>query len=82
MIGTSVSRHHQNFLQVIQSYYQLTKPRIILLLLITTASGMWVAAQGQVDPIKLLVTLTGGAAAAASANTLNCLYDQDIRDLA
>jgi protoheme IX farnesyltransferase len=78
MVGTSVSRHHQNFLQVIQSYYQLTKPRIILLLLITTAGGMWVAAQGQVDPQLLLVTLTGGALAAASANTINCLYDRDI----
>lgn len=78
MIGTSVSRHHQNFLQVIQSYYQLTKPRIILLLLITTAGGMWVAAEGQVDPQLLLVTLTGGALAAASANTINCLYDRDI----
>ncbi|WP_338038695.1 heme o synthase [Neosynechococcus sphagnicola] len=77
-IGTPIQRHHQNFLQVIQSYYQLTKPRIILLLLITTAGGMWVAAQGQINPALLLVTLTGGALAAASANTINCLYDRDI----
>ncbi|HBY75879.1 MAG TPA: protoheme IX farnesyltransferase, partial [Cyanobacteria bacterium UBA11148] len=35
MIGTSVSRQHENVLQVVQSYYQLTKPRIIPLLLIT-----------------------------------------------
>lgn len=78
MIGTSISRQHENFLQVIQSYYQLTKPRIIPLLLITTAAGMWMAADGRVDPLLLLVTLVGGTLAAASAQTLNCIYDRDI----
>ncbi len=78
MIGTSVSRHHQNFLQVVQSYYQLTKPRIIPLLLITTAGSMWIAGKGQVDPKTLLVTLAGGTFAAAAAQTLNCIYDRDI----
>ncbi|HEY9646055.1 MAG TPA: heme o synthase [Chroococcidiopsis sp.] len=71
-------RHHQNLWQVIQSYWQLTKPRIIILLLITTAGSMWIAAHGQVDPILLLVTLLSGTLAAASANTINCLYDRDI----
>ena len=78
MIGTSISRQHENLLQVIQSYYQLTKPRIIPLLLITTAAGMWMAADGKVDPFLLLVTLVGGTLAAASAQTLNCIYDRDI----
>ncbi len=76
--GTSVSRHHQNLQQVIQSYYQLTKPRIIPLLLITTAGSMWIAAKGQVDPKTLLVTLAGGTFAAGAAQTLNCIYDRDI----
>lgn len=65
-------------LQTLQSYYELTKPRIILLLLITTAAGMWVAADGRVEPVLLLVTLLGGASAAAAANTINCIYDRDI----
>lgn len=72
------SRRHENFLQVIQSYWQLTKPRIILLLLITTAGGMWIAAEGQVNPVLLLITLISGACAAGAANTINCLYDRDI----
>lgn len=76
--ATGVIRHNQDFLQVIKSYWQLTKPRIILLLLITTAGGMWIAAQGQVDPVLLIVTLFSGAFAAGSANTINCLYDRDI----
>ncbi|MBD2091987.1 protoheme IX farnesyltransferase [Microcoleus sp. FACHB-1515] len=75
---TSATRHHENLGQVLQSYWQLTKPRIIILLLITTAGSMWMAAQGQVDPVLLLVTLLSGALAAASANTINCLYDRDI----
>lgn len=78
MIETNVSRHHQTFFQVVQSYYQLTKPRIIPLLLITTAGSMWIAAKGEVDPLLLLVTLTGGTMAVASAQTINCIYDRDI----
>ncbi|GAB4232987.1 MAG: heme o synthase [Elainellaceae cyanobacterium] len=72
------TRHHQNLWQVVQSYVQLTKPRIIVLLLITTAGSMWIAAEGRVDPFLLLITLLGGTLAAASANTINCLYDRDI----
>ncbi len=77
-IWTDAPRHHQTVWQVLQSYWQLTKPRIIILLLVTTAGSMWIAAKGQVDPLLLLVTLTSGALAAASANTINCLYDRDI----
>lgn len=78
LIQTPALRHHDNLLQVAKSYYQLTKPRIILLLLITTTAGMWLGAKGEVDPLLLLVTLTGGALASGAANTINCLYDSDI----
>lgn len=59
-------------------YVQLTKPRLILLFLITTAAAMEVASQGRVAPQLLLITLLSGACAAAAANTINCLYDRDI----
>lgn len=78
MTGTSLVRQNQNFSEVVKSYYQLTKPRIIPLLLITTAASMWIASEGRVDPLLLLATLTGGTLAAASAQVLNCIYDQDI----
>ena len=78
MIGTSLARHHENFLEVIKSYYQLTKPRIIPLLLITTAASMWIASEGRVEPFLLLITLVGGTLAAASAQVMNCIYDRDI----
>ncbi|MBC6419605.1 MAG: protoheme IX farnesyltransferase [Prochloron sp. SP5CPC1] len=78
MIGTTVARRNTNLLEVAQSYYQLTKPRIIPLLLITTAAAMWIASSGKVDPILLFFTLLGGTLASASAQTFNCIYDQDI----
>ncbi len=78
MIGTTLSSRNENFLQVIKSYYLLTKPRIIPLLLITTAASMWLAAKGNVNPLQVCITLLGGTLAAASAQTLNCIYDQDI----
>ncbi|MEL4895687.1 heme o synthase [Crocosphaera sp. Alani8] len=78
MIGTDLVRRNENLLQVVRSYYQLTKPRIIPLLLITTAASMWIASEGQVDSFKLLITLLGGTLAAASAQVMNCIYDRDI----
>jgi heme o synthase len=68
----------QSFGQILGSYVQLTKPRLIVLFLITTAAAMWVAAHGQVDPVLLLVTLVSGAFASGSANAINCWYDRDI----
>ena len=40
LLNQPVETKHQKFSEVIQSYYQLTKPRIIPLLLITTAAAM------------------------------------------
>ena len=74
----SDDRLNKTFADVVTSYYQLTKPRIILLLLITTAGGMWIAADGQVDPFLAFITLFSGACASGAANTMNCLYDRDI----
>lgn len=69
---------HQSLGQTILDYYQLTKPRLIILFLITTAAAMWVAAQGRVEPLLLVVTLLSGTFAAAAANVINCWYDRDI----
>jgi protoheme IX farnesyltransferase len=75
---TAYSPSQQNWIAVIQSYVQLTKPRIIFLLLITTAGAMWIASDGAVDWGVVLGTLVGGALASGSANTINCFVDRDI----
>ena len=59
-------------------YYELGKPRIMYLLLITTAAAMVMAARGIPSLPVLGWTLLGGALAAMSAGTLNCIYDVDI----
>ena len=59
-------------------YFQLTKPRIIVLLLITTVPAMVIAARGAPSGWLILSTLLGGTLAAGSANAINCFYDRDI----
>jgi protoheme IX farnesyltransferase len=63
---------------VARSLLQLTKPRIIELLLVTTLPTMLLAARGLPGAGLMLVTLVGGSLAAGSANTLNCYLDRDI----
>ncbi|MDQ2991837.1 MAG: heme o synthase [Candidatus Eremiobacteraeota bacterium] len=66
---------------LLTAYFELTKPRIIALLLITTAAAMVMAARG-VPPLALTFwTLLGGALAAGSAGALNCVFDADIDSL-
>lgn len=78
MIGSNIARQNRNLSDTLRNYFQLTKPRIIPLLLITTAASMAIASQGRIDPVLLIVTLVGGTLAAASAQVMNCIYDRDI----
>ncbi|MGI8618189.1 MAG: heme o synthase [Gemmatimonadaceae bacterium] len=56
----------------------LTKPRIILLLLVTTVAPMYVA--GRPSALLLLVVLAGGYLMAGGANAVNMYFDRDIDD--
>ncbi|MEO8093914.1 MAG: heme o synthase [Pseudolysinimonas sp.] len=65
----------------IAAYVALTKPRVIELLLVTTAPVMVLAAKGVLDLSFLgilIATLIGGSLSAASANAFNCYVDRDI----
>ena len=61
-----------------KAYVALTKPRVIELLLVTTAPVMILAARGIPDLWLVLATLVGGTFSAASANAFNCYIDRDI----
>ena len=63
------------------AYLRLTKPRIIMLLLVTTVPAMILAEQGFPSPWLILATLAGGSLAAAGANAVNCYLDRDIDQL-
>lgn len=60
------------------AYIELTKPRIIELLLITTVPAMAVAASGWPGLGDVLIALIGGTLAAGGANVINQVYDADI----
>jgi heme o synthase len=61
-----------------RDYLTLTKPRIMTLLLLTGAAGMFVGAQG-VPPLSLFgVTMFGLALACGGASALNHVLDRDI----
>ncbi|MGQ0669483.1 MAG: heme o synthase [Actinomycetota bacterium] len=63
------------------AYFRLTKPRIIVLLLITTVPAMILAQRGMPPIGLILATLVGGSIAAGSANAINCYLDRDIDEV-
>jgi len=63
------------------AYVQLTKPRIIELLLVTTVPAMVVARRGVPGAWVMATTVIGGALAAGGANAMNCYVDRDIDEV-
>lgn len=75
---TDPQRTPASRLDRIRAYVELTKPRIIELLLVTTVPAMVVAAGGWPSTWLVVATLIGGTLSAAGANTLNQVADRDI----
>ena len=65
-------------LDTLRAYLALTKPRIVVLLLVTTLPAMILAGDGLPSAWLAFVTLVGGALAAGGANAINCYLDRDI----
>ena len=61
-----------------RAYVELTKPRIIELLLITTVPAMIVAGDGWPGTWLVIATLIGGTLSAGGANAINQVIDRDI----
>jgi protoheme IX farnesyltransferase len=64
--------------RTVSAYVALTKPRVIELLLVTTAPVMILAANGLPSIWLVLATLLGGALSAGSAGAFNMYIDRDI----
>jgi protoheme IX farnesyltransferase len=60
------------------AYVKLTKPRIIVLLLVTTVPAMVLAARALPSLWLVVATLAGGTLAAGGANAINQYVDRDI----
>jgi protoheme IX farnesyltransferase len=63
---------------VIKSYIELTKTRIVLLLCFTTVTAMVIAAGGFPPAHLLIPTIIGGALASAGASAVNQYLDRDM----
>ncbi len=59
-------------------YLALTKPRVVLLHIVTAGAALFLAANGPPRAGLLAATLFGGALMAGAANALNCYFDRDI----
>jgi len=65
---------HINF----SDYLELTKPRVTLMVLITTLVGFYLGARGEVNALLLLHTLLGTALVAGGTSALNQYLERDI----
>jgi len=67
-----------SLLSILKDYLTLTKPPIVVLLLVTAAGGMFLAAQGLPSLLLIGLVWLGGALAAGGANAINHYLDRDI----
>jgi protoheme IX farnesyltransferase len=74
----AVSTRPRSIRRTLSAYIALTKPRVIELLLVTTAPVMILAADGLPSIWLVLATLVGGALSAGSAGAFNMYIDRDI----
>jgi protoheme IX farnesyltransferase len=61
--------------------FEISKPRIALLVLLTTFTGMWLAGDGQVSLDLVIYTLIGTGLASASSGALNNYVDREVDKL-
>lgn len=62
----------------LRDYLILLKPRISLLIVVTTFTGLWLASDGAPDPSLTLATLLGTGAAAGAGGVFNHYFDRDV----
>ncbi|MGV3732784.1 MAG: heme o synthase [Microcella sp.] len=74
----AVTTRPRSLRRTIGAYVALTKPRVIELLLVTTAPVMILAADGLPSIGLVFATLIGGALSAGSAGAFNMYIDRDI----
>jgi protoheme IX farnesyltransferase len=77
-VAEPAQRDRIGFTRKARAYIALTKPRVIELLLVTTAPVMVLAQGGLPSLWLMLATLIGGAMSAGSASAFNCYIDRDI----
>lgn len=69
---------HSAFAQRVADYMEFIKPRLVVMILITTAAGFYLGAQQSVDWLLCLHTLIGAGLTAAGVLGLNQYLERDV----
>ena len=75
---TSPSSRHSVFVRRAADYIELIKPRLVVMILITTAAGFYLGAHQRVDWFLCLHTLIGAGLTAAGVLGLNQYLERDV----
>jgi heme o synthase len=78
---TTRTRVAHDVREILAAYLRLTKPRIIMLLVVTTVPAMILAEGGMPSLWLILATVLGGSVVAGGANAMNMYFDRDIDEL-
>ena len=78
---TTTTRVARDLSETIWAYVRLTKPRIIMLLVVTTIPAMIMADGGLPSLWLILATVLGGSVVAGGANAMNMYFDRDIDEM-
>ena len=62
----------------LQGVWEIGKPKVLSLLLVSTACPMMLASGGKVDLLSVLYAIIGGSLVSSSASIINCIWDMDI----
>lgn len=77
-MASTVREHAPQLGETLRSYLALAKLRIVLLLVFTTVTAMFIAADGAPRADILILTTLGGALAAGGASAVNQYWDRDL----
>src|SRR3972149_8304759 len=78
---TTTPRVARDLSETIWAYVRLTKPRIIMLLVVTTIPAMIMADGGLPSLWLILAAVLGGSVVAGGANAMNMYFDRDIDEM-
>lgn len=74
----AITTIERSWRQQVADHLAVTKPRIIILIVLTTWASMWLAAPQRPELLKVAFTLLGTALAVGAAHTFNQYLERDI----
>jgi protoheme IX farnesyltransferase len=80
-LPNALTRKHTREASVVRraaDFFALTKPRMVLMILVTTCVGFYLGSSGVMDTLRLLRTLLGTALAAGGTLALNQFLEREV----